>query len=369
MAEDEVLAVVAASPGKESSRREVPSTPDPKTVKRGPDLVNIHKKAISELIRKRRFHPESKAEQLRLLRQKRIHLASQIAELRLQRGRTVGDELRSRREDRPYVKRRRPESSENPVQQVLKEQDLAVRMQEIRRLRKIAAAYRLAGITLWPCPDKDVLALRLDVAVEGTFVACYHCFFDLCCNPAAELYLRLVQHTLPPSVPLGSILETTLGGVAVVGPLQETSAWKTKELMERLRKCASELYQACYCFCARKQAVAFLREKSSQVLELDCTDTLGKISFQLATAGVSSLQVTLGYKDPLRVQPTNVSVKNLVAASTTRKNPHAYLVGEISDDDDGDGHTDDLVENAIVSFRRLPIRKAVGEVLEAMAEW
>lgn len=345
-------AVVAASPAK-------PSSVISPQGGNNDDLVSIHRQALAKISASRRQHPESKAEQLRLLRRKRIQLACQVYERQQKGGRTVGEELRQRN-------RTRKQTTTTTLHNVLEEQDLALRMKEIRHARKIAAAYRLAGITLWPCPDKDVLALRLDVAVEGIFVACYHCFFDLCCcKDDNKLYLRLVQHTLPPSVPLGSILEKTLGGVALVGSLNESS-WRTSKLMERLRTCANELYQACYCFCVRKQAVAFLQQAAVRALE--CTDTLGKISFEMVV-GVSSLQVTLAYKDPLRVQPTHVSVKNLVASTSSFRNPRTYASVEISDDDDDSAVDDDLAENAIISFRRLPMRKAVEEVSEAMADW
>jgi hypothetical protein len=365
------------------------------------DLCSIHRRALQSF---HQAHSESsKSEKLLQLRRKRIRIASQLCEIRQKResGRTVGDELRERKrradafESRPYLnvwKSRQSDANgaELLVQEALEEQDLAVRMQQVRHFRKIAAAYRLAGISMLPCPDSENLALRFDIAVEGVFVACYHCFFDLVVRgtatndndtshgnvPEDRLHLRLVQHTLPPSVPLGSILQKTMGGVACVGPLDNDRQWKSKEFMDRLRKCANEIYQACYCYSVRKQAVAFLksmvddgkeedRRGPCMVQQLECTETLSKISFRLLS-GISSLYVALAYKDPMRAQPTNVSAKNLAESSTSLSRNRAYAV-EISDDDAV--VNDDLVDNAIVSFRRLPVRKAIQEVSDSMAEW
>ena len=87
------------------------------------------------------------------------------------------------------------------------------------------------------------------------------------------------------------------------------------------------------------------------------------------TSKFSFIAKTLAYKDPLRVQPTHVSVRNLVARSRL-SNSRTYASVEVSDhDDDDDGLQDDLVENAIVSFRRLPVPKAIEEVSEAMVDW
>jgi hypothetical protein len=406
---DDGLPVVAASPfprrkkpSSSSHAGREPSLPKNATDKSSEkeDLCSIHRRALQSL--HQAYSESSKSEKLVQLRRKRIRIASQLCEIRQKResGRTVGDELRERKrradafESRPYlhVWKSRPSDANGAellVQEALEEQDLAVRMQQVRHFRKIAAAYRLAGISMSPCPDSENLALRFDIAVEGVFVACYHCFFELVvCGTATNdndtshdnvredrLHLRLVQHTLPPSVPLGSILQKTMGGVACVGPLDNDRQWKSKEFMDRLRKCANEIYQACYCYSVRKQAVAFLKSlvddgkeasrRPCMVQQLECTETLSKISFQLLS-GISSLHVTLAYKDPMRVQP-NVSAKNLAESSTSLSRNHRAYAVEISDDDAV--VNDDLVDNAIVSFRRLPVRKAIQEVSDAMAEW
>jgi hypothetical protein len=284
---------------------------------------------------------------------------------------------------------------ERSVEEALEEQDLAVRMQHVRHIRKIAAAYRIAGISMLPCPDDEVLALRFDIQVDGSFVACYHCFFDLVIYEDNHddreeevkedlLHMRLIQHTLPPSVPLASILEKTMGGVACIGPFNNDANWEYVELMDRLRKCANEIYQACYCFNTRKQTLSLLKSFDGRVMqgnaptgqlsfkvdELTCSDRLDKIAFKLELlSGISSLQVTLGYKDPMCVQPTNVSVKNLAASSVPRGRNRFYAVEVSDDDDDNSNVRDDLIDSATVAFRRLPVRKALVEVAEAMAEW
>ena len=268
---------------------------------------------------------------------------------------------------------------------------MALRMKQIRQSRQITAAYRLAGISMLPCPDSEVLALRFDIEMEGAFVACYHCFFDLVVLDSDDalqdddkkdmLHLRLIQHTLPSAIPLGTILDKTMGGVACIGPYNDDSQWATGDLKGRLRKCANEIYQACYCYSVRKQNAALLESLATAgdvsffIENLKCSDRLDKISFQLKlVSGISSLEVTMSYKDPMRAQPTHVVVQNLAASSTSMRVQNRLYAAEISDDDDDDDDDDshvkdDLTENAIVSCRRLPIRQALREVSEAMAEW
>ena len=335
------------------------------------------------------------------------------------------------RDDDYYTSTTADDSTDTTVHQAVAERDLAARMRQIRQFKKIAAAYRLGGISMLACPDEEVLALRFDVEVEGSFIGCYHCFFDLVIyyeddetmendnengqqkqqkNEQAMLHLRLIQHTLPPSVPLASILEKTMGGVACIGPYSNENQWKTNALKERLQNCAKEIYQACYCYSVRKHTATILKsfattttkeqndstkscgnnkndqDVSFTIQELKCSDRLDKLSFKLAlVSGISTLQVILAYKDPMRAQPTHVTVKNLAESSAlllSGRARNSFYAPEmmISDDDDDDNDNDDnddrdgsvrddLTENATVSFRRLSIRKALQEVSEAMAEW
>ena len=387
--------IVAASP---SQARIVQRAPPDRTEeeesesKNNEDLLRIHRQALQLL--RQRTTLDARTNTLQSLQRKRIRLACELEQAKqvAASGRTVGNELRERKRrrcalDRPYFWRNNKSVvvNDDSVQEVLEEQDMAVRMREIRQARKIAAAYRLAGISMLPCPDSDVLALRFDIEMEGAFVACYHCFFDLVVmeedgeDKKDMLHIRLIQHTLPSAIPLGTIIDKTMGGVACIGPYDDDSQWATGDLQKRLRQCANEIYEACYCYSGRKQTAVLLKslaskeESSSFFIEgLRCSDRLDKISFHLKlVSGISSLSVTLCYKDPMRAQPTHVVVQNLAASSPSMRVQNRLYAAEVSDDDDdSDSHVkDDLTENAIVSFRRLPIRQALQEVAEAMAEW
>jgi len=392
----------ARSPPKDKQSTEEQSAPQP-------PVADIHKEAIKELFKSEKTL-DSKQQRLQHLKRKRICLAAELAEKR-QSFSTVGDELRKRKQNaammqsRPYLHSwdessscftRNPEKNdiaqsesagvEPLVDQVLTNRDLALRMHAVRQRRKIAAAYRLAGISVMPCADTEVLALRFDVSVEGQYVACYHALFDLVLvtepdeTKAAEendIYLRLVQHTLPSSVPLASILEETLGGVARIGPADNELHWKTDGLVERLRQCSNQLYHACYCYSIRKHAAQLLQsmakdtakeeDRSYYVDQLEPNDAYDKISFHLKLlSGISSLEIDLVYKDPMRASPTSVHVKNAAASGNINPRLPAAYAAEISDDEE---QNDDLSETAMIAFKRLPISKAIQDVTEAMAEW
>ena len=159
------------------------------------------------------------------------------------------------------------------------QQQVAWKLRQIRQRQCLAAAYRLAGISVFAVPDRDILALRLDV-----MSACYHCFFDVVLEqqqqPTNEsddkdnnnkkggdtLYLRLVQHTLPAAIPLAAILQRHLGGVAEIGPLEAeeasrstSSSWPVQDLLQRLRACANQIYHACHCLAVRNETIEFLK--------------------------------------------------------------------------------------------------------------
>ena len=425
-ANDGGLRLVEASPSPFKTARQLESqeTPDStnesprrsekekQSAEEQPSLVDIHKEAIKDLLlQTEKGRLDSKQQKLQQLKRKRISLAAELAEKR-QSFSTVGDELRKRKrnvdllESRPYLQTWKENSNsllrnqsknhlflqsdssvvEPLVDQVLTNRDVALRMHAIRQRQKIAAAYRLAGISVMPCADTEVLALRFDISVEGHFVACYHALFDLVMVEEPDdtthakendVYLRLVQHTLPSSVPLASILEETLGGVAHVGPADNELHWKTDGLVGRLRQCSNQLYHACYCYSVRKHAFQLLQSmtkdaakaenRSYYVDQLEPNDACDKISFHLKLlSGISSLEIDLVYKDPMRPSPTSVHVKNAAALGNTNPRLPAAYAAEISDDEE---QNDDLSETAMIAFKRQPISKAVKDVTEAMAEW
>jgi hypothetical protein len=468
-----------------SSNKEQPQSPtdeDATSVSHGAsDLLAIHRRSLQSLLESSSRRSSSKipkassaadgTQQQRLLELQRQRIAAKV-ELEAYRHSaglgsgsspsasalittTVGDELRRRyrnsnsrkasaEEDRPYLhsldygcRLTSVKSSETTddttvndndqgqLQQALEEHDLAARMQVLRQRRKIAAAYRLAGISMTPIADENVLALRFDILspVQGNYTACYHAFFDLVvatttttttitittttkkdkkktdndntdddCDGSQDLYLRLVQHTLPPSIPLKTIVAETLGGIAIVGPLETEDLWKTSELITKLRKCSNQLHQACYCYTARKESYAFLqtlttahrrnenderhRSRDTVVIDvedLEPTDTFSKIAFRLQLlSGMPSLRVELTYKDAMRSQPTGVTVRNASGSSSgfmdVSRN-QATSVDVISDEEEAAEGTEDLIGTATMAFRRLPMRQAVKEVTAAMLEW
>jgi hypothetical protein len=473
-----------ASSNKEQQPAQSPTEEDATSSSRGAsDLLAIHRRELQSLFesssrRGSRKTPNGSSaaagtQQQRLLELQRQRIAAKV-ELEAYRQSaglgassssadlmttTVGEELRRRyqnsnskrdsaQDDRPYlhsldygcrltsVKSSETADDTTPndneqdqlqLQQALEEHDLAARMQVLRQRRKIAAAYRLAGISMTPIADENVLALRFDILspVQGNYTACYHAFFDLVVatttttttttkhdktkknkkkadnndtdddgDGSQDLYLRLVQHTLPPSIPLKTIVAETLGGIAIVGPLETEDLWKTSELITKLRKCSNQLHQACYCYTARKESYAFLqtlttataqsRNESDEqhrshapvvivVEDLEPTDTFSKIAFRLQLlSGMPSLRVELTYKDAMRSQPTGVTVRNASGSSSgfmdVSRN-QATSVDVISDEEEEAEGTEDLIDTATMAFRRLPMRQAVKEVTAAMLEW
>ena len=430
------------------------------------DLLAIHRRALQSLFESSSRSSNRKTlnasgaadgtQQQRLLelQRQRIAAKNELEAYRYSVGltTTVGEELRRRyrnsnskrttmEDDHPYlhslddgcrsltsIKSSETTDDTNELQQALEEHDLATRMQILRQRRKIAAAYRLAGISMTPIADENVLALRFDILspVQGNYTACYHAFFDLVvatttttsdpsslgrnkqdktkkkrkadnndsdddCDGSQDLYLRLVQHTLPPSIPLKTIVAETLGGIAIVGPLEAEDLWKTSELITKLRKCSNQLHQACYCYTARKESYAFLqtlttahrrsesdegrRSQDSVVIvveDLEPTDTFSKIAFRLQLlSGMPSLRVELTYKDAMRSQPTGVTMRNASGSSSAFMDVsrnQASSVDVISDEEEAEG-TEDLIDTATMAFRRLPMRQAVKEVTAAMLEW
>lgn len=439
------LPLVEASPEKQS--RKTPEDQEAVTSKTGPSLPftllankeeinSIHTRVLRSIVEQPRQRT-AQNNQLNALKRRRVALAAQVEEYR-ERVRnvfTVGDELRQRQrraldaQRRPYLRRlddsaaskseqcqeettsiRSSSDPVNLIHHVLEERAMAERMHRIRLRRKIAAAYRLAGISFLSCgaADEEILALRLDVSVEGHFVACYHAFFDLVTadpymgsgkersfnqKPSVfdasvhgcdDLYLRVVQHTLPACVPLASILQETLGGAVRLGPVNDDSRWETKRLMPRLRSFANQLYCACYCFASRKHTVKILESLSKKheaasdgriyvTGEIQPSDSCERISFHITLlSGSCTLSVQLHYKDPMRALPSVVTVKNLTATGVARvPRSRTALAMSISDDDrEEDAQVqDDLVETATIAFRRSTLDKALRDVAEAMSEW
>jgi hypothetical protein len=409
------------APGGEETKNHAAASP-------GDDLLAIHRTAVAALAadcndggvhQQGEESKEEEEDRLQRLRRRRIAVQAELEALRAagsKRRRTLGEELTSRctRRRRPPRESNESSTTEAPVplpqnsssgppssssssttgevlQDFVEQQEVAVRMKTLRRQKMLAAAYRLAGISMVPVRDKDVLCVRFDVTTAGSYRNSYHCFFDLVeaihddddgGGDAEEeeeenfLYLRLIQHTLPSAIPLGAILRE-VGGLMI--PCRTDRS--TDDLTGRLRSVARKLYHACYCYAVRQEIYTFLRtlttrhdaddeaadDDDERSYWTDHVETVpGKydaISFQLHLAsGISSLQVHLTYRNPVRVQPTHVTVRNLTRHRTSSEDSEEEEYEEEAD-------VDDLVQTAVTAFRRLPFRKALTEAADAMAEW
>ena len=237
-----------------------------------------------------------KLEVLHRLRQKRIALAAQVEELRTSVQHLQGDTLRSElinqstlspaktKNNSPNLQTEKStatprEKTKSSSRKVL----LPLELRQMRQSQCLAAAYRLAGISVSGLStDPNILVIRLDV-----LSASYHCFFDVITlekesssnavdsrnknkmnenvvtsaanSNGRQTCLRLVQHTLPSAIPLTAILQRQLGGLddmAELAPVASTADSPT--LLDRLSGCANEFYHACYCWTVRNETVQYL---------------------------------------------------------------------------------------------------------------
>eukprot|EP00588_Corethron_pennatum_P031848 CAMPEP_0194340490 /NCGR_PEP_ID=MMETSP0171-20130528/86566_1 /TAXON_ID=218684 /ORGANISM="Corethron pennatum, Strain L29A3" /LENGTH=395 /DNA_ID=CAMNT_0039105463 /DNA_START=44 /DNA_END=1227 /DNA_ORIENTATION=+ len=128
----------------------------------------------------------------------------------------------------------------------------AASMGERRRIRRIAGAHRLLGVSSAPLPDADAgdppaIGARIDVALRGKFVGQYTVFF----GPTPPLdkgggkrrphpALRLVRHSLPPGVPVADIVADHFGPGGVL--LLDGGG----RAMMVLRECVWDIYDAAH---------------------------------------------------------------------------------------------------------------------------
>lgn len=368
-------------------------------------IPEIHRRVQAQLktasITNRNEHEESYMDEtsnihrLKQLRCKRIALQSEISRLRHHNNTTsVGNwilqqqlnEERLSHDGKPPVTLSRGSSSTALLQDRLKSQNLAIQIQELRKVRKKMAAFRLAGISIFHIhDDQNVLALRYDVALQDRYVACYHTFFDLVTvldtkhNDNSEdrneelLYLRLVQHTLPPSVPLLAILERSKFGKMgyCVGKLD--GEWDL-DIVQHLQSCAQQIYQACFCYCLRKHTFEYLESLKNEqnddfiVEEVSNENSAySQLHFQLKLAcGSPILSIQLEYKDHFREQPSLVRVIN---QSVIVSQGHLFGDTAISDDESNYEKVDDLCEDVKRLLRLKPIERGIKESIELMNDW
>lgn len=320
---------------------------------------------------------QAKLERLNQLKRRRIALAAQLEEtltLSLCRGNnprtTLFSELRQKQQQQQQKQQQGEKEKTGPcssslllLQDAVHQQDLMIKLRQMRQEKFLAAAYRLSGISVFPVPDKDVLALRFDVGGGGgtgtASCACYHCFFDVAIDTTASktttnadatiaassdnsdnnimLYLRLVQHTLPPAIPLAAILQRHLGGVAQVGTLSQllssetaaestttstssSSSWNTADLLQKLRATANLIYHASHCLQVRKETLEYLQN-------LAATTTISA-ALQQQQQSNSPLPSTSKKKRKSPRISTNGSSSNSTAATNTNASEDITLPAE-----------------------------------------
>lgn len=131
-----------------------------------------------------------------------------------------------------------------------------------------------------------------------------------------------MQHTVPSSVPLESILHQTLGGSNA-----SVTDGNIELVMERLEECVGQIYDACFVNAVRRLEFMYLQENETEkmppntkfgVHNLVFTDSLDCVRFDLSwrpTLGSSttiiSCKVSLSFGDPMSLKPTELSVTKL----------------------------------------------------------
>lgn len=381
---------------------------------------------------------EQKLERLYQLRRRRIELAAQVAEMRcrcidplsssafITPGNTLFKELQDARRNKNET------DGDDILPDAVHQYGLAMKLRQMRQKKCLAAAYRLSGISIFSVSHEEVLALRFDIGAA----ACYHCFFDVVVDTtvhdteiinndekSAMLFLRLVQHTLPPSIPLAAIVQRHLGGVFEIGQVTADQHWKTAELLQKLRAMANQIYHACHCLQVRKETYRYLEQLAAQckpvttsptktksppritsrsyreglvqdaeeelqqlpplqTYSIDCLEGGGPdssykmIRFHLRhrLSGIAEAVIALQYPTDLcrhcAHQPATVAVqirRTGVAATNARRCRTTTITDVVSDVEDEDHN--EFIQNTMLSFRRLPIRQAMHQVTDAMAEW
>ena len=238
-------------------------------------------------------------------------------------------------------------------------------MYALRKRRKAVACHRIAGISVVPCPDDNVLGIRLDICVCGKYAARHFLFFDVVevvppnsddlnttvqnnntgANKAGlseqqqqqqqggseRRHVRLVQHTLPPEVPLPSILERymTVGTNEATdnAPLHSSTSNGMMLLedgkvharhTDTLRNCVAALYDACYAVAIRhetKRRLEALEQRPTEfsLSELVMNKPINKFSFVLqwylarpeGPIGIPvTLRVQVNFSNPFSGRPT-----------------------------------------------------------------
>ena len=204
-------------------------------------------------------------------------------------------------------------------------------LQQIRKKRKLTAAYRLGGITVAvPHMDPEMLSFRFDICWEGTYVASYHAFLDVVVSgDGNKLYLRMSQHTIPTPIPILELWQSSMGGNLFVPVGEVHSITASPQLQKQLQQWSHQCYQACWCWHSRKHTFHYLQSfnnvnyntnngtHSMTRVQLQISsvttpapNSFHQISFQLSYKGSpdKKFKVTMHYKDWIHALPKRVDV-------------------------------------------------------------
>ena len=333
-------------------------------------LVDIHRQVLSRIVS---FAPNSNESsvaslqhRLDTLKRKRLYLESELARKRVSLT-NVSEELLHTHKNQ----RTRDCRGSNDHEFVVAERRMALRIK-----RRIAASHRLAGISVVPrAHDANVLGIRLDICVAGTYVNRHYLFFqqqeargqeekdkeghkdiekeeqdkqdEETTRPQEEQkrqsrHFKLVQHTLPQGVLF--VIED-----------------RTVELsLDALQHYIGNVYDACYSHAVRQDVVDCVKSQAEAgATEVDCNNALDCISFQLQ-CGDENVRVVLHYTDSFSSLPTNVKVTRVAPASQP-VNPatDSDNVVEVVSSEDED---DTILNTARTAFRTCSFREALKKI-------
>ena len=231
---------------------------------------------------------------------------------------------------------------------------IAEQLHDLRTQRRIAAAHRLAGVSVMPFrkePDAGgILGIRFDICLGGEFVARYYVFFDIALirsngdqqHPPNDVdessiqcstaFLRVAQHTLPtPGVPVQPILEKNFGPDGALA-FDITDASCKEVILYQVRQCVGEIHDSCHAFATRREACRYLRERESNhhgrsvnIHNIGHNDGFDRISFDVClSTGTSkdtsseaavpicdfNLTIQLCYDKYWIARPTSMGIKH-----------------------------------------------------------
>lgn len=258
-------------------------------------------------------------------------------------------------------------------------QSLAERMHSLRKRRRIVGSHRIAGVSIIPVPsDRNVLGIRLDISIiGGVYVAKHLLFFDIVTSvkisdnsdddddddsseedEPKRYFLRLHQHTLPPSVALPKLIQQHFGGHNMLElPGGGSLITKEVDVLAIIRGLVGEIHDGCHSYAVRKAGVDFLKkyvvsqqsscsptptddqeELDFCVSKLNFPDTYGHIDFEVAWTTPANFQhndlsqklvIKLEYGEEGNAQPTKVHVTTALLNGTddaTLKNKSINLL-------------------------------------------